>query len=471
MKTRRARRILFSVTGALLLLAGCGGNDTERTNRLVVWTTEADRGAGEVMTRLEQEFERRHPGVDVVVETINWNDLSERLINASQSGGWPDVSHIQPFMAYSLFQRSELLPITDVRNDIEAANGPIFPAVRDLQVFGPNRDVYGIAYAVGTTFWSLLPEQLAPGEDLSRVRLWSDYLAVAQRARAANPERNRVTLPGGSPFFMDQLFAELVANAGGRLFDESGCPLLTSPQVISVLGFFRQMRDADILAADWPTQTYADQFDRLGAGTVVSVPVTYSRSALAIRAEYREQGRNPDDANERTIYWLDQPTQRGGLTSIATIDAEPWVVFRAASLRENASGRRNDELAREFLRMFYSQASYAAFTRTVPVQLTPIFERMATDPAYVATTRPFEGWHRRTLERLRNGSTRPILMPDLSESGRTLPFLLEFQRANILSGAISDVIQTDNTVQAAAERAQLRAIQVVRRVTNRNCGR
>ena len=348
MNIRLSRRCVIGLVGALIALAGCGGDSIERTNRLVVWTTEADPRAGQVMTRLAEEFERRHPGVEVVVETIAWNDLSERLINASHSGGWPDVSHIQPFMAYSLFEDAELLPITDVRNEIESANGPIFPAVRDLQVFGPNRDVYGIAYAVGTTFWSILPNQLAPGEDLSRVRLWSDYVAVAQRARAANPERNRITLPGGSPFFMDQLFGELVANAGGRLFNESGCPMLTSPQVISVLSFFRQLRDADVLARDWPTQTYADQFDRLGAGTVFSVPVTYSRSALAIRAEYGRRGRNPDEANEQTIYWLNQPTQRAGLPSIATIDAEPWVVFRAASRRENANGRRNDELAKEF---------------------------------------------------------------------------------------------------------------------------
>lgn len=457
---------------SLLVGPACsGGGGAEQTNRLLVWTTETDPRAGAVMARLEAEFERRHAGVDLVIETVSWGDVSERLINASQSGNWPDVSHIQPFMAFSLYERGQLLPITDVRNEIEAANGPIFPAVRDLQTFGPQRDVYGIAYAVGTTFWSGLADRLPAGTDLARVSTWDDYLALARHAHASDPVRNRVTIPGAAPFFMDQLFGELVANAGGRLFGSDRCPTLTSPEVIAALTFFRRLADEGLLADDWPTQTYTDQFVRLANGTVFSVPVTYARAAQSVRESYRTSGRSPDDANDQTLRWLDQPVLRRGLPSIATIDAEPWVVFAAAGRRQQPNGQRNDILAKDFLRLFYARENYAAFTRQVPIHLTPIFERMAQDPAYVAATRPFEQWHRRTLERLSNGSTRPILMPDLSETGRSLPFLLEFQRAGVLSGAIADVVQGGHTPQAAAERAQLRAVQLVQRTSNITCGR
>ena len=205
---------LAAVAALSVFMSACTGPKSETTDKVVVWTTETDKKAADVSKRLENEFEHRHPGVDLVIETVAWNDLSERLINASQSGNWPDVSHVQPFMAYSLFAKNELLPITDVRDAVEKENGPIFPAVRDLQTFGSDKQVYGLAYAVGTTFWSVLAEQLPPGQDLSAVKVWADYLKLAQQARAGNPKRNRVTLPGGSPFFMDQLFGELVANAG-----------------------------------------------------------------------------------------------------------------------------------------------------------------------------------------------------------------------------------------------------------------
>ncbi len=458
---------------SLAVLGSCSGNNGEqRTDRLVVWTTESDPKAGQVMARIETQFEQQHPGVDLVVETVSWGDVSERLINASRSGEWPDVSHIQPFMAYSLFSRNELLPITDVRDAIERENGPIFPAVRDLQVFGDGGgQVYGIAYAVGTTFWSVLAERLPPGENLSNVRTWNDYLALAQRVHAADPDRNRITVPGGAPFFMDQLFGEMVANAGGRLFGEDRCPVLNSREVIATLDFFRQLKAAGLLADDWSSQAYTDQFARLADGRVFSVLVTYARAAQSVREAYRTSGRNPADANERTLLWLNQPTLSPGLPSVATIDAEPWVVFAAAARRQQANGMRNDALAKAFLRLFYSRENYAAYTRQVPIHLTPIFERMANDPAYVAATRPFESWHRQTLRRLSDGTTRPILMPDLSPSGRSLPFLLEFQRAGILSGAINDVLQGNYTPQAAAARAQERALQLANRSEGISCRR
>jgi ABC-type glycerol-3-phosphate transport system substrate-binding protein len=459
----RRFHLLAAVSAACVLVSACSGPKSEKTDKLVVWSTESDKNAGKVLEKLETEFERRHPGVDLVIETIAWNDLSERLINASQSGAWPDVSHIQPFMAYSLYDKKQLLPITDVRDAVEKQNGPIFPAVRDLQVYGKDKQVYGLAYAVGTTFWSILGERLPPNESLSEVKTWDDYVRLAKLARAADPNRNRVTLPGAAPFFMDQLFGELVANAGGRLFNEKGCPTLTSKPVIESLQFFRQLKDAELLANDWPTQAYADQFDRLAKGSVFSVPVTYARAAQTVRGVYEKEGRSPKDASDKTLLWLDQPTSKAGLGSIATIDAEPWVVFQASANRRQADGKGNDQLAKEFIRMFYAPEFYAEYTKQVPIHLTPIFERMASEPDYVAATRPFEAWHQRTLERLRDGSTRPILMPDLSPSGRSLPFLLEFQRANILSGAITDVLQTDNSIQAAAERAQLRAMQLVKR--------
>lgn len=467
-KSRHFRMAAMTAT-ACVLASACSSSKLEETDKLIVWSTESDKNAEKVMRKLEADFERRNPGVDLVIETISWNDLSERLINASQSGAWPDVSHIQPFMAYSLYEKKQLLPITDVRDFVEKRNGAIFPAVRDLQVYGKEKEVYGLAYAVGTTFWSVLGERLPPNYDMQGIKTWSDYLQLVSSAHAENPGSNKITLPGASPFFMDQLFSEMVANAGGSLFDEKGCPALTSDPVIESLQFFRHLKDSDLLATDWPEQAYADQFHRLAKGSVFSVPVTYARAAQTIRAEHERQAQNPAEASDKTLVWLDQPTSKPGLASIATIDAEPWVVFRASANRQQANGKRNDELGKEFIRMFYSPDFYAEYTRQVPIHLTPIFERMAMDADYVAATQPFEAWHRRTIERLRDGSTRPILMPDLSPSGRALPFLLEFQRANILSGAITDVIQTDNSVHAAAERAQMRATQIVKR-HGRKCG-
>lgn len=465
-------KTLSITAAALALVSGCSERE-ETTDRLVVWSTESDANAGKVMDRLEAEFEAKHPGVDLVIETVGWGDLSERLINASHSGAWPDVSHVQPFMVASLHARGDLLPITDVRDAIEEENGPIFPAVRELQQLRNeegDEEVYGIAYAVGTTFWSVRSDQIPSDAELSEIDTWSEYLELMSPATEEVEGADRATLPGASPFFMDQLFSELVVNAGGNLFDENQCPLLTSEPVIETLQFFQALNQSGLLAEDWSSQTYSDQFQKLAEGRVASVPVTYARAAQTI-TDYHD--RDPDaegKADDKTYVWLDQPTSREGLTSIGTIDAEPWVIFAKAENRQQEKGGANNaELAKSFLRMFYSREFYPEYTQQVPVQLTPIFSNLASDPSYVQTTQPFGTWHERTIQRLNDDSTRPILMTDISETGRNLPFLLEFQRAGILSRAIADVIQADVSPVEAAAGAQRSTIQLVRRSSNVVC--
>jgi hypothetical protein len=167
--------------------------------------------------------------------------------------------------------------------------------------------------------------------------------------------------------------------------------------------------------------------------------------------------------DDRLLLWIDQPTPNGTNDSVATIDAEPWVIFAEASNRVQADGKRNSDLAKEFLRIFYQKENYLQFTSAVPVHLTPIFKQLANDKKYVDAASNFGSWHQRTIERLQNGSTRPILMPDANGRDRELPFLLEFQRVGILSGAVSDVLSSGKTPVQAAKRAQMRAVQVVNR--------
>lgn len=453
------------------LMGACSDNESKKhTNKLTVWSTESDKIAEAVLADVEKQFEAMHPDTDLEIEIVSWGSVSERLINASRGDQQPDISHIQPFMAYSLYSKDQLLPITDVRAELEQEYGKILPAVRDLQVFGPESEVYGLAYAVGTTFWSVRADMMPEGLDLNSIKTWADYIEFAKQLKQENPGQGAVTLPGGSPFFMDQLYAELVANNGGRLFDENKCPVLTNPASISALEFFLELKESGVLAPEWASQGYTDQFVKLGSMKVSSVPVTYARASNSVKALFEEDPkRNAEDANDDLILWLDQPTKQTGQQSLATIDAEPWVVFAEARNRVQASGKTNEELAKDFLRLFYSKKNYSKYTQAVPVHLTPIFETMAEDSAYVESTKPFQKWHDYTLAKLKAGTTRPILMPDNSAIGRSLPFLLEFQRAGILSGAIADVLQTEKTPTEAAQRAQLRATQLVSRSSNISC--
>lgn len=452
---------------SLLALSACSSKtqpiaDDIPSDRFVIWSTESDPGAQAVLKNIELQLEQKHTGTDVVVETVGWGDVSERLINARNERDYPDVSHIQPFMAYSLYSRDLLLPVTNVRAKLEEDYGPILPAIRNLQEF--DGQVYGIAYAVGTTFWSIRADMIPDGLDVSEIETWEDYLNFIRMANEGRDAGAKVTLPGGSPFFIDQLFGELVANADGKLFDDLGCPTLTSTAVIKTLNFFEDLNDSGALASDWASQTYTDQFSELARGDVFSVPVTYARASRTVIETFRNDPiLDVNDVSDELVYWLQQPVAEAGLTPIATIDAEPWVVFKSSASRVQRDGVNNDQIAKDFLELFYQPKNYDLYTEAVPVHLTPIFERMANSPRYISATVPFTDWHVNTLTHLRSGTTRPILMPDISQSGKSLPFLLEFQRAGILSGAVSDVIESGASPEKAAIRAQTRAIQIVQR--------
>jgi len=453
--------LIFTLLSAVGLL-GC--QDNYNTDRLIIWSTESDENAQVKLEEIALELESSHSGLDVIIETMSWGTTSEKLLNARQASDLPDISHIQPFMAYSLYSSGDLLPVTDVVNDIEAENGPIFPAVRDLQKYGNPAETYGIAYAVGSTFWSVRTDLIPNKDQLYQIKTWKDYLEFATAANASNPDAMKVTIPGGSSFFIDQLYGELVANAGGSLFDVDQCPILNSPASKDALVFMKDLKDNNLLAIDWATTSYPDQFNQLASGKVFSVPVTYARASRAVEKVYENSSNKTiADANDKELYWLDQPTLEANTQSLGTIDAEPWVIFNVSKNRKNQSGMSNDTLAKEFLRLFYSKKHYTDFTKTVPVHLTPIFESIASSSEYKSSIGEFKSWNDNTIRRLKDGTTRPILMPGGTGISKNLPFLLEFSRAKVLSGAVSDVLQSDFSIEDATNRAQERALRIVAR--------
>lgn len=430
------------------------GNESEVT--LTVWQTETDKGANQRLAEIINRFEEENPGVKVRLESVAWSSLSSKLSVALQARNEPDLAHLEPFMVAQVFSRDMLLPIDDVINNIQQDNkDQIFKSIIDLQYY--NGSHYGIAYAVGTTAFAYRKDT-ADALGLQPPRTWSEYIKFVQAISQKDPKQ-KVLLPGGDPFFIDQLFAELVANNGGRLFDPStNRPLLDSKEVKETLEFFGNL--APYVDQGWQTQPYLDQFNRLARGEAGNVPVTYARAAKAIEAALND----PQKANPSIFALMSQPTgpSYSGLP-IATIDCEPYVIFKSAAERKNKYGS-NAELAKKFLRLFYNRELYIPFVKEVPIHLTPIFEGMANNQDYMAA--PFisrwKPWEEQTRTFLQDSNrVRPILMPDNSEPGRAVPFLLDFQSSRILTQAVTDVIKNGVSPDEAAKTAQRKAEQLV----------
>jgi multiple sugar transport system substrate-binding protein len=435
---------LLAILALVLSVVGCR-KDAPEAATLRIWQTEVDPGAVAVLRDVAQQFERAHPGVKVEIQSIAWGALSSNLVTALAAGAPPDIAHVQPFMVASLQSKGQLEPLDDLIDSLNPND--IYPAVRDLQLLEGHR--YGIAYAIGATYFGYRKDLLGVPAD-SLPATWQAFLSTVSQSRPDSGTA-RILLPGGDPFFMDQLTVELLSSNGGRLFNEQNRPLLTDRRFIEVLQFYREL--ARLAPPDWLNEKYVDQFRHFATGRGVTVPVTYARAALQIDKDA------PDEMNDPNHFAvMPQPVGPSGTQSYATLDAEPWVVFRAS---------RHTELAKEFLRLFYRRDNYIRFCRTVPMHLTPIFRSMAESDEYLSDPfiRKWAPWQDQLLASLRSGRVKPIFVSEDADLRR--PFLLEFQGSRILSELVFAVAKDDEDPIQAAAAAQTRAEALIERLGHR----
>jgi len=454
--------VLAGVLGIVIAcIFNCCDKKSPETTTLRIWQTETDGEAIKVLASVKEQFERENPGVAVKLESVAWGSLSPKLASAIQSGSEPDVAHLEPFMAFTFVERNLLIPLDDLIDSIEIQNGDtILANVRNLQEYDYGKH-YGIAYAVGSTAFAYRKD-IADRLRLKEPKTWNDFLAFARSMERGS--KLKIILPGGDPFFIDQLFSEMVANNGGRLFDPmTQQPDLTSRPVIQTLQFFKDL--APMVDPSWTSQTYLDQFSRLGKGETSIVMVLYGRASKGITKAVNEVGKNQGLVASPDYFALMHqpvgPSYKG--PSIATIDCEPYVIFKSA-LSRKFKNTNNAELGKRFLMKFYETDNYVKFCAKVPIHLTPIFSRMAKNPIYAENDvmKQWKKWEIHSNEYLNTpGRVRPILMPDTTKEAQRMPFLMQFQANKILTQAVTDVIRNGMSADSAARQAQDRALNLV----------
>ena len=336
-----------------------------------------------------------------------------------------------------------LEPLDDVISSLNPDD--IYPAVKDLQLFEGRR--YGIAHAFGITYFGYRKD-LADRKGLKVPQSWAEYERFIKSMGSEVGKNGNVLLPGGDPFFVDQLAVELLASNGGHLFDANNRPLFTERPFIEMLRFYRTLAQA--APQDWLNIKYLDQFQYFATGKGLNVPVMYSRAAKQIDAE-ATPGTN--DPNHFGV--MPQPVGPSGTKSYATLDGEPWVIFRAS---------KNIDLAKEFLKLFYRRDLYLRFCLAVPMQLTPIFRSLAESPDYLNDpfVKKWQPWQSQERQFLADNRVRPIFMSD--DADRLRPFLLELQESRIVSDIVFAVAKDGQDPEVAARAGQAKAEELIERL-------
>lgn len=429
----------------LLIFPGCFQKE-QKTLR--IWHTEADPNAKQVFDEIVKKYEEKHPNVKIEWEAISWGALSEKLTTALSTGDVPDIIHLQPFMAASLYNKGLLEPMDEVINAIGSED--IYPSVKNLQYFDSH--YYGIAYAIGTTYFSYRKDW-ADEKGLQLPKTWQEYIAFAN---SLNEDTNAdgiidhygVILPGGSPFFLDQLFSELVASNGGRLFAPDGKPTFKEKPVLETLEFYNQL--SKLAPPDWTSEEYANQFRTFALGKGASVPVTYARASKQIDKDAQLGINDPEH-----FAVMEQPVGPSGTESFSTIDCEPWAIFKSSKSKNEA---------KEFLKFFYQKENYLKFCIQLPIHLTPILKSLAESQEYLNNDfiKKWKPWQDMSLRMINNGRVHPIFLTENDD--RDLPFLLELQGSRIITDMILAVTNEGKEPIQAATEAQQKAEELIEKL-------
>ncbi|HKO55591.1 MAG TPA: extracellular solute-binding protein, partial [Thermoanaerobaculia bacterium] len=220
----------------LVLLACSPHNDTREI--LTFWGLGSE---GEQVTQLIPEFERRNPGIRVVVQQIPWTAAHEKLLTAYVGEASPDVAQmgntwIPEFVAMrALADVGGVMPPDDY-----------FPGIWATNVV--DGTVYGIPWYVDTRVLFYRTDILARAGFPNGPRTWDEWRTAMARIRDQRLSRYAILLPTNEwdPIVM------LALSNGSTLLDPAGTH-----------GEFRQPPFAD--AFRW----YADTF-RLGYAPALS---------------------------------------------------------------------------------------------------------------------------------------------------------------------------------------------------------
>jgi len=457
MKAIKFISILLTISLSFLISCnGCNGiGKKEKKEKITIWQTESDPNARKVLNEIKEDFEKKN-NVEINIILNSWGAQVDKLTKAIRTNTLPDIAHIQPFMTTSLTSIDKLEPLDDLFNELVTENGKMFPVAEEIaKHYGTH---YGIPYALGITSWSYDSRQCI--NDFGNAKTWKDFIENSIKSKEKNKDFS-VMIPGASAFFMEQLYTELLANNNGKLFDENNQPLFTSKENIETFQFLRDLKKHNLLHPNWQNQTYLDQFTQLAEGNTSCVLVTYARASNTIKEVLKRKSQE-QFANDSIFKWMHQPTGPSNPSnhSIATIDCEPWVIFK----KKNNSEERL-KICKEFLKAYYKKDNYIKFTSQVPIHLTPIFIDDANDPEYLNKTKNWKSWNDNTLAYLNkeNGlDVRPILMPDNSEKGKSWNFLLELQYSKILYNNIIKVLTTDEPIEKIANSMQQEAVNFLK---------
>jgi multiple sugar transport system substrate-binding protein len=219
---------LGGVTGAAMLLGGCGGTSTPPGAgsqsfgsgttydgpkvTLEFWNGWTG-GDGPFARRLVEQFSREQKNIDVHMTVMEWEDYYSKVPNAVASGNGPDVGIMHIDQLATNAARQVIIPLDDVADSLELSESDFQPIVWNAGVYNGSR--YGIPldiHPLGLYYNAAQMQKAGVSRPPTDASSWADTIGALEQSGVETPFWVTATWPA------HLMFTALIHQFGGSLY-------------------------------------------------------------------------------------------------------------------------------------------------------------------------------------------------------------------------------------------------------------
>lgn len=356
------RRFLIAVMLLSLLLGACGKTLTSSKTKVTFWHGLSGP-LGDTLTEMIREFNRTHDDIEVVANPISsYTALSQKLMASIQAKKQPDIAQVFESWTTKYIEADVLCSLDSLLaedpNFTEADLVDIYPVFRESNTFNGtmysfpfNKSVRAYFYNKDEFYRNGLDPEYFP-------QTWEEFRQF-NRILTRDTDGDGKTDHWGTNFNVNEWqFVNLLHQAGGRIIDDDGKPILNSEAGVEALNFILDMMFKD--KSVYLVREYEGQNDFM-AGIVAM----YEGSSVSI-THMRQQ---PINFN---IGFAPLPTHK---TNQSAVSGANIVIFRSGD-------RKRERAAWEFIKWFTATEQTAAWsvkTSYMPVRRSAMESAAVTE--------------------------------------------------------------------------------------------
>lgn len=274
----------------------------------------------EEMRAALDEFEAANPGITVDLQTIAWKDSRDQFLRESAVGQGPDVVHIAFVWTQEMAEAEAVLPIEDLVQYGEFANGFEDFIATDLTMY--DGKAYGVPWSADTWAMVYRTDLLAEAGITEKPASWSDLMDASRKIKEATgktgfsfPAANQIWFPVN--YYLWSNGSEFISSDGNGGFKVGA----SRDQIVEAMNYFKSYIDEglaskSILGIDQPHDPALMQALLDGSQGMALMPTNTYRQLLAAFEEANPGAEVPFDSGVMMAGSDGPKTHLGGRTLV-----------------------------------------------------------------------------------------------------------------------------------------------------------